>query len=90
MLVSNCGRDSNAWFSLGAIMLIGDILTKSAKNFPKKLAVICGEETITYSNLERSSNRLARALIRENLGKSHNVGIYSSNQIEYHVQFSTS
>ncbi|MEE2745588.1 MAG: class I adenylate-forming enzyme family protein [Pseudomonadota bacterium] len=68
-------------------MLIGELLTKSAKKFPNKLAVICDTESVSYTELEYSSNRLARALIRENIGRGHNIGIYSTNQIEYPTIF---
>ena len=64
-------------------MLIGDILAVTANLFPDKLAIICGEDRLTFSDLDIHSNRLANALIREGLAKGHNIAIYSANQTEY-------
>ena len=64
-------------------MLIGSILAETATRFPDKLAIICGEDSLTYAELENASNCLANALIREDLAKGHNVAIYSANQTEY-------
>ena len=64
-------------------MLIGDILAETANLFPDKLAIICGEDRLTFSDLDIHSNRLANALIREGLAKGHNIAIYSANQTEY-------
>ena len=64
-------------------MLIGSILAETATKFPDKLAIICGEESLTYAELENASNCLANALIREDLAKGHNIAIYSANQTEY-------
>ena len=64
-------------------MLIGSILAETATKFPDKLAIICGEDSLTYAELENASNCLANALIREDLAKGHNIAIYSANQTEY-------
>ena len=64
-------------------MLIGSILAETATKFPDKLAIICGEDSLTYAELENASNCLANGLIREDLAKGHNIAIYSANQTEY-------
>ena len=64
-------------------MLIGDIVVNTAKKFPDKLAIICGEERITYKELDQRSNQFANALIQQGLDKGHNIAIYSTNQMEY-------
>ena len=56
-------------------MLIGSILAETATKFPDKLAIICGEDSLTYAELEKASNCLANALIREDLAKGHNIAI---------------
>ena len=68
-------------------MLIGDILADAANQFPDKLAIICGKNRVTYSELDNSANRFANALVREGLTKDHNIAIYSPNQTEYPTIF---
>lgn len=50
-------------------MKLGDFLTISARRAPFHPAVVFGSETVTYSALERTANRLANAL--EGLGLQH-------------------
>ena len=64
-------------------MLIGSILAETATKFPDKLAIICGEDSLTYAELDSASNCVANALIREDLAKGHNIAIYSANQTDY-------
>ena len=68
-------------------MLIGDILAETANQVPDKLAIICGKDRVTYSELDNSANRLANALVREGLTNNHNIAIYSPNQTEYPTIF---
>ena len=68
-------------------MLIGEILTETAITYPVKLAIICGENKMTYSELENSSNQLANALVKEGLVKGRNIGIFSTNRVEYPIIF---
>ena len=42
--------------------LLQDYLTRSAERDPEKVAVVMGEERLTYGELEQASNRLARLL----------------------------
>jgi long-chain acyl-CoA synthetase len=43
-------------------VLVHDWLTRSARRFPAKTALVCGRERWTYEAVERSANRLASAL----------------------------
>ena len=63
-------------------MLIGEILSATSDKFPDKVALICGEEKQTYAEVDSAANRIANALIRENLARGHVTAIYSTNRIE--------
>ena len=50
-------------------MKLGDLLTISARRAPSHPAVVFGSQTVTYSALERTANRLANVLV--GLGLQH-------------------
>lgn len=64
-------------------MLTGDILSNSAARVPGKSAIVAGDVTMTYAELDRAANRMANALIGAGLGKGRRVAILSTNQPEY-------
>ncbi|MBT3884023.1 MAG: AMP-binding protein [Rhodospirillaceae bacterium] len=66
-------------------MLIGEILANTAARVPDKPAIVAGEFSQTYGELDRTANRFAQALISTGLGKGHNIGIYSPNKPDYPV-----
>lgn len=61
---------------------LGKILTKSAYNFPDKIAVICDGEQITYRELNSRVNRLAHGFLHSGITKNSRVAIFLSNSIE--------
>ena len=68
-------------------MLIGEILSTTAGIFSDKTALICEGAKQTYGELDAQANRIANALIREDLARGHNMAIYSTNRIEYPAIF---
>ena len=56
-------------------MLIGDIFTMNAYRVPDKAAMISGENSITYRQLEESANRIANFLIGAGIKKSERIAI---------------
>jgi acyl-CoA synthetase (AMP-forming)/AMP-acid ligase II len=56
-------------------MVIGDILTINASNFPGKMALIIEGERYTYQQMNMESNRIANALIRKGVGEGQRVAI---------------
>ena len=68
-------------------MLAGDMLRRSANRFPDKPAILCGETTMLYRELDAAANRLAHALLRLGLAKGAKIGILSRNLPEYGVVF---
>ncbi len=68
-------------------MLTGQMLQRSAKRFPEKTAIICGETKLSYRELDRKSNQLANALLDLGLEKGAKVAMLSRNLAEYGVVF---
>ncbi|HXK54171.1 MAG TPA: class I adenylate-forming enzyme family protein, partial [Hyphomicrobiales bacterium] len=63
------------------------MLRRSADRFPNKPAVICGDQTLLYKELEAKSNQLAHALLGLGLGQGAKVAILSRNLPEYAITF---
>jgi long-chain acyl-CoA synthetase len=56
-------------------VVIGEIFTVNAWNFPKKIALIMGEERYTYEQMNTGSDRIAHALIHRGVVEGLRVGI---------------
>jgi acyl-CoA synthetase (AMP-forming)/AMP-acid ligase II len=62
---------------------LGELLRASAAAYPDKTAVVCGDRTRRYSDLDRSSSRTANALIAAGLRFQGTVGILGKNSDLY-------
>ncbi|HWF42982.1 MAG TPA: acyl-CoA synthetase, partial [Acidothermaceae bacterium] len=49
---------------------------------PDRVALICGDDQLTYAQLEEQANRLAHYLIDQGVKKDDKVGLYCRNRIE--------
>ena len=63
-------------------MLVQDFLQNSAKQFPNKIALVCGGQRLTYAEIEARANQLAHALIGSGLERGDRVAIYLPNSVE--------
>jgi acyl-CoA synthetase (AMP-forming)/AMP-acid ligase II len=61
---------------------IADLAEHAIDAVPDRLALICGDEQITYAQLEEKANRLAHYLIDQGVKKDDKVGLYCRNRIE--------
>src|SRR3990172_11173363 len=61
--------------------LLHHLLSESAQKYPDKKAVIYKNESITYQELEQTSNKLAHALIETGVSRGDRVGIYMTKSI---------
>ena len=63
-------------------MTIGDLLSRNANKFPKKLAVVSEELSMDYRTLNERVNRLAHSLIESGLKKGDRIGalVHNSHQ----------
>ncbi|MEY2450289.1 MAG: 3-oxocholest-4-en-26-oate---CoA ligase, partial [Acidimicrobiaceae bacterium] len=62
---------------------LADLVEHAVDLVPERIALICGERSITYADLEERSNRLAHHLAANGVGERQHVAIYSYNSIEF-------
>jgi amino acid adenylation domain-containing protein len=63
-------------------MLIGDFLTHSRHQYPDKIACVCGEQRLTYRELDQEANQFAHVLMESGLESGDRVAIWLENQLE--------
>ncbi|MGV0641826.1 acyl-CoA synthetase [Mycolicibacterium sp. XJ879] len=69
--------------SLGAVALnIADLAEHAVDAVPDRVALICGDDELTYAQLEEKANRLAHYLIDKGVQKDDKVGLYCRNRNE--------
>ena len=61
---------------------IADLAEHAIDAVPDRVALICGDEQITYAELEEKANRFAHYLIDQGVNKDDKVGLYCRNRIE--------
>ncbi len=63
------------------------LLQRTARRLPKKVAVIDGQRRFTYQQLNTYSDRFASALVKLGVTKGDRVGILAPNCIEFVIAF---
>ena len=61
---------------------IADLAEHAIDAVPDRVALICGDQQLTYAQLEEKANRLAHYLIDQGVQKDDKVGLYCRNRIE--------
>jgi acyl-CoA synthetase (AMP-forming)/AMP-acid ligase II len=61
---------------------IADLFEHAADAVPGRLAIACGDNEVTYRELEARSNQLAHYLAGAGVGPGDHVGVYGRNSIE--------
>ena len=61
---------------------IADLAEHAIDAVPDRVALICGDEKLTYAQLEEKANRLAHYLKDRGVQKDDKVGLYCRNRIE--------
>lgn len=61
---------------------IADLAEHAIDAVPDRVALISGDEQLTYGQLEEKANRLAHYLIEQGVKKDDKVGLYCRNRIE--------
>ena len=64
-------------------MGVGNILRRSAANFPEKTALVFEERRITYGELDRRVNRVANGLLQAGLRKGDRIAVLLHNGPEF-------
>ena len=65
-----------------SIELVQDFLTRSAKNLPDKVALVCDNRRFSYSDLHLHTNRLANAMIDQGIERGDRVALFLPNSSE--------
>ncbi|MGQ9796583.1 acyl-CoA synthetase [Desulfosoma sp.] len=63
--------------------VIADIVRRSAYRYPEKPALIFGDQTLTYAELEEATNRVAQGLLDLGLKRFDRVAILAHNTIHH-------
>ena len=63
-------------------MDLGTALRHSASRFPRKPAVICNDQTVSYEALDRTTDALARWLLQQGLEPGDRLAIHWCNSLE--------
>ncbi|MBN2020377.1 MAG: AMP-binding protein [Sedimentisphaerales bacterium] len=63
-------------------VLVHEWLRRSAKRFPNKTALICGQERLTYKTIDHRSDRLAQALIDAGVERHDRIVVLLDNSCE--------
>ncbi|HEV2537994.1 MAG TPA: acyl-CoA synthetase [Streptosporangiaceae bacterium] len=61
---------------------MADLFEHAVDAFPERVALICGDRRLTYSELEDEANRLAHHLAARGAGPGDHVGLYARNSVE--------
>ena len=62
---------------------LADLAEHTSDVVPDRTALICGDRTVTFAELDARANRLAHHLAANGIGERDHVAIYSYNSIEY-------
>ncbi len=62
--------------------LLHHLLTDTSVRFPNKIAVVCGENSITYRELDKKSDYLAEMLVLNGFEERSTIGIYLEKSVE--------
>ena len=71
----------------GAVPLLQDYLLHAARVLPEKVALVCGQQRITYGELDARSNALAHSLAAAGVQRGDRVVIFGDNTVDTVVSF---
>ncbi len=64
---------------------VGDLLHRTARRYPDKLAVVADDRRVTYAEFDVAANRAAHALAHRGLAKCDRLALLSHNSWQYAV-----
>ncbi|MER8865174.1 acyl--CoA ligase [Mesorhizobium sp. M0751] len=71
----------------GAVPLLHDYLTHSASRLGGKVALVCGNQRVTYGDLDMRSNAIAHHLTDAGIARGDRVVVFADNTVEAVVAF---
>lgn len=63
-------------------MLVHQFLSETAARLPRKVALVCGAQRVTYAELDEMSNRMGHALAEAGVKRGDRVAIHLHNSVE--------
>lgn len=72
---------------MNAVPLLHDYIHHSARRLPEKVAIVAGDQRLSYSEIEARSNALAHALARRGVERGDRVIIFMENCPEAAIAF---
>lgn len=69
------------------MMTVGDFIRLNAASMPEKLALVSGDERLTYYEVNRRANRLAHALMRAGIAREDRIAVLGYNSIDYYCLY---
>jgi len=63
----------------------GDCLRRTTRRYKTKEAVVCGDQRVTYQQLNEKANQFANALLDMNLAKGSRIAFTSLNCLEFFI-----
>ncbi|MES0029129.1 class I adenylate-forming enzyme family protein [Mesorhizobium sp. M0040] len=71
----------------GAVPLLRDYLTHSASRLGEKVALVCGNQRVTYGDLDMRSNAIAHHLTDAGIARGDRVVVFADNTVEAVIAF---
>ena len=66
---------------------LADYLIDSARRWPDKVGLVCGDERVTYAELDGRSNALSHELVRRGLVRGDRAIVFADNTVDTVVAF---
>jgi fatty-acyl-CoA synthase len=60
-----------------------DLLREQAERQPQRVAVVCGERSVSYADLAEGAGRIGAALCALGIGRGDRIGILVNNRVEW-------
>ena len=62
---------------------IADLFERAVDAVPDRTALVCGDRSLTFAELDAEANQLANHLLAEGFGHGDHIGIYGQNSAEW-------
>ncbi len=66
---------------------IVNLFEKAVENNRKKIAAVCGNESVTYEELNKKADKIAKALLEAGVVKNEIIGVFLNRSIDYLASF---
>ena len=64
---------------------IADLFERAVDAVPDRMALVCGDRSLTFAELDAEANQLANHLLEQGFGVGDHIGIYGQNSAEWMI-----